>query len=102
MAKSIIQEDREHCFICGRNAHTDYFGLEEHHVFEGNGRRQISEKYGLKVYICGDRCHRNGKDSIHKNAKVDRAVKQIVQRRAMQYYGWTTEEFIEKFRKNYI
>lgn len=100
--KSIIQADREHCFICGRNAHADYFGLEEHHVFEGYGRRNLSEKYGLKIYICGDRCHRNGKDSVHKNAKVDRAVKQIAQRRAMQYHGLTTEEFIKIFRKNYI
>jgi hypothetical protein len=100
--KSIIQEDREHCFICGRNAHADYFGLEEHHVFEGYGRRKLSEKYGLKVYICGDRCHRNGKDSVHGNAKVDRAVKEVVQKRAMEYYGWTTQEFIEIFGKNYI
>ena len=99
---SIIQKDREHCFICGRNAHADYFGLEEHHCLEGYGRRNLSEKYGLKIYICGDRCHRNGEDSVHKNAKVDRAVKQIAQRRAMRHYGWNTEEFIQIFRKNYL
>jgi hypothetical protein len=100
--KSIIQADREHCFICGRNSHADYFGLEEHHVFEGHGRKAISERYGLKVYICGDRCHRNGKDSVHKNAKVNRAVKKVVQKRAMQYYGWTVEDFIEILGRNYI
>ena len=100
--KSIIQEDREHCFICGRNAHADYFGLEEHHCFEGYGRRALSEKYGLKIYICGDRCHRNGKDSVHKNAKVDRAVKRVAQKVAMRKYGWSIEQFIEKFRKNYL
>ena len=77
--KSIIQEDRTHCFLCGRNAHADFFGLEEHHIFEGYGRRQLSEDYGLKVYICGDRCHRNGAESVHKNAKVDRALKKIAQ-----------------------
>lgn len=100
--KSIIQADREHCFLCGRNSHADYYGLEEHHVFEGRGRKKLSEQYGLKVYICGDRCHRNGKDSVHKNAKVARILKRIVQKRAMQRYGWTTEEFIEIFGKNYI
>ena len=100
--KSIIQKDREHCFICGRNSHADYFGLEEHHVFEGLGRKQLSEKYGLKIYICGARCHRLGENSVHKSAKVARAVKKVVQQRAMQHYGWTTEEFIEIFRKNYI
>ena len=102
MAKSIIQEDREHCFICGRNSHADYFGLEEHHIFEGLGRRTLSEKYGLKIYICGGRCHREGKDSIHKNAQIDRAVKKIAQQKAMEHYGWSTEEFIKIFRKNYI
>lgn len=100
--KSIIQEDRENCFICGRNSRADFFGLEEHHVFEGIGRRKISEKYGLKVYICGDRCHRNGKESVHKNAKVDRALKKLVQEKAMEYYGWSIEDFIKKFGKNYI
>lgn len=100
--KSIIQEDRQHCFLCGRNARADYFGLEEHHCFEGYGRREISEKYGLKVYICGDRCHRNGKESVHKNAKIDRDLKAKAQEIAMQYYGWSVEDFICKFRKNYI
>ncbi len=100
--KSILQEDRSDCFICGRNSHADFFGLEEHHVFEGIGRRKISEKYGLKVYICGDRCHRNGKESVHKNARVDRYLKQYAQEKAMEYYGWSIEDFIKKFGKNYI
>ena len=84
------------------NARADYFGLEEHHCYEGYGRRELSEQYGLKVYICGDKCHRNGKNSVHKNAKVDRALKKVVQKRAMQYYGWSVEEFIKRIGKNYI
>lgn len=102
MAKSIIQQDREHCFLCGRNARADYFGLEEHHVFEGYGKREISEQYGLKVYICGDKCHRNGKDSVHKNAKVARELKARVQEIAMQHYGWSIEDFISIIGKNYL
>lgn len=96
--KSIIQADREHCFICGRNAHAEYFGLDEHHVFFG-ANRKLSEKYGLKVYICHDRCHLNG---VHKNAKLNRAVQAMVQKIAMRYYGWTVEQFREIFGKNYI
>lgn len=102
MAKSIIQEDREHCFLCGRNARADYFGLEEHHVFEGYGKRDISEQYGLKVYICGDRCHRNGKKSVHKNAEVARALKAKAQEMAMQHYGWSIEDFISIIGKSYL
>lgn len=96
--KSIIQEDREHCFICGRNAHADYWGLDEHHVY-GGANRKMSEKYGLKVYICHDSCHLNG---VHKDANLNRQVQAIVQKRAMQYYGWTLQEFIRIFRKNYM
>ena len=96
--KSIIQEDREHCFICGKNANADYWGLDEHHVY-GGANRKMSEKYGLKVYICHDSCHLGG---VHKDANLNRSVQAIVQKRAMQYYGWTLQEFIRIFRKNYM
>jgi hypothetical protein len=56
MAKSIIQEDKAHCFLCGRNASAEYFGLDCHHVFFGPNRK-ASDKYGLTVYLCHDRYH---------------------------------------------
>ncbi len=98
MAKSIIQADREHCFICGRNSHADYFGLDEHHVFGGANRKR-SEAFGLKVYICHDRCHLNG---VHKDAELNRKVQAVVQKRAMQHYGWSIADFINIFGRNYI
>ena len=99
MAKSIIQEDREHCFICGMNRNLE--PLDEHHVF-GAANKKKSEKYGLKIYIHHNKCHIFGENSVHKNAKVDRAVKKIAQKRAMEKYGWTIDEFREIFGKNYI
>lgn len=98
MSKSIIQADREHCFICGRNSRADYWGLDEHHVYFG-GKRQLSEKYGLKIYICHDKCHLNG---VHKDAELCRAVQATVQKIAMQKYGWSVEDFIEIFGRNYL
>ena len=97
--KSIIQKDREHCFICGRNARAGYWGLDEHHVFFGRGFRTLSEEYGLKVYLCHDSCHLNG---VHKNATLNRKVQAVVQKRAMQYYGWTIDDFRKIFGRNYI
>lgn len=97
--KSIIQADREHCFICGRNSRADYWGLDEHHVFGGYGKRDLSEEYGLKIYICHDRCHLNG---VHKDAALNRRVQAIVQKIAMRYYGWSTDDFRKIFGKNYI
>lgn len=98
---SIIQKDKEHCFLCGRNANADYYGLDCHHVFGGSNRK-LSEKYGLKVYLCHTSCHIFGKDSVHQNGKINKLVKATVQRRAMQYYGWTEQEFIAIFGKSYI
>ena len=43
--KSILQTERE-CYLSGR---TDW--LEEHHIFYGQGRRNLSEQYGLKVWL---------------------------------------------------
>lgn len=94
--KSIIQEDREHCFICGKNG--GYFGLDEHHCY-GGINRSLSEKYGLKVYICHENCHLSG---VHKNRELDRALKSIVQKIAMRKYSWTEERFREIFGKSYI
>lgn len=75
--------------------------LDEHHVFGGANRKK-SEKYGLKIYIHHNKCHIFGENSVHKNAKVDRAVKKVAQKRAMKRYGWSIEEFREIFGKNYI
>ena len=99
MAKSIMQEDVTHCYICGRNGYADR--LEWHHVF-GGSNRDNSEDFGLVVHICGERCHRNGKESVHRNAKVDRALKAAAQECAMVRYGLTVEQFRKIFRKSYL
>lgn len=98
MAKSIIQSDKDHCYICERNSHADYYGLDEHHVY-GASNRKKSEKYGLKVYICHNKCHLNG---VHKNAELNKALQARVQKIAMEHYGWTVEDFINLFGRNYL
>ena len=75
--------------------------LDEHHVYEGANRKN-SEKYGLKVYIHHNKCHIFGDNAVHRNAKVDRALKAMVQKRAMRHYGWSIEQFRKIFGKNYI
>ncbi len=97
--ESIIQKDKEHCFICGMN--TNLEPLDCHHIF-GASNRKKSEKYGLKVYIHHNKCHIFGENSVHKNAKVDRALKKLAQQKAMRHYGWSAAEFIGIFGKNYI
>lgn len=99
MAESILQEDKTECYICGRNGYADR--LERHHIF-GGANRDNSEDFGLVVHICGERCHRNGKESVHRNARVDRALKAAAQEIAMLRYGWTVEKFRKIFGKSYL
>lgn len=69
------------CFLCGRNDSGD--PLERHHIFGGANRKK-SEKYGLVVYLCGNRCHRNG------------------QLKAMEEQRWTEADFRREFGKSYL
>ena len=47
-----MYRERE-CFLCGRNGADD--PLDKHHIF-GGAYRKKSERYGLTVYLCHDRC----------------------------------------------
>lgn len=94
--KSIIQdlEDKK-CFICG-----SYNWIELHHIFGGANRKK-SEKYGLVVYLCHD-CHNEAPNGVHHNAERMRILRSYAQKKAMKHYGWTTQEFIKLFGKNYL
>lgn len=94
MAKSIIHNEKT-CYICGSHQ-----WLEEHHVY-GGACRKISERYGLKVYLC-HYCHNEPPNGIHHNATNNNALKANVQEIAMRKYGWTIPEFIKIFGKNYL
>lgn len=96
--KSIIQPDKDRCYMCGRHTRAEYMGLDEHHVYSG-AKRKLSERYGLKVYLCHDRCHLNG---VHKYAELNNTLKAHAQRVAMVHYGWTEEDFRLIFGKSYI
>ena len=91
--------DEQRCFLCGRNGVGD--PLEIHHVFSGPLRGK-SEKYGLVVPLCGNRCHRNGKESAHKSRETQLLLKQWAQRKAMEENGWTMEDWHREFGKSYI
>lgn len=106
--KSVIQrkEDRQ-CYIC-KNFLGDFSeksDLEEHHVFEGVANRKLSEKYGLKVYLC--RHHHTGdingsRDAVHSKGDndFDLKLKQIAQVAFEQNHS--REEFMRAFGRNYL
>ena len=93
---SVLQSTKE-CLICGRKQN-----LDKHHVFFGAGLRDKSEQYGLTVWLCHNEHHVFGENSVHKNAALRRHVQQWAQKKAMKKYGWTINDFISVFHKNYL
>lgn len=87
------------CFLCGRNGATD--PLDRHHIFGGPFRKK-SERLGLVVYLCHNRCHIFGPRSAHQNHDTMRKLHEYGQRKAMKEQGWTTEDFIREFGRNYL
>ena len=99
--KSIIQTEKE-CFLCGCRTPSGYYdGLEDHHVFFGTGNRAKSEKLGLKVWLCGETCHRTGKRAAHRNRETDLFIKRHAQQVYESTYG-DRADFIREFGRSYL
>lgn len=80
------------CFFCGKRG-----DLARHEVFHGSNRTR-SKNLGCWVYLCPE-CH----TKLHsKDPALDRQLKQIGQRKAMEWYDWTIEDFRERFGKSYV
>ena len=77
--KSIIQDDRE-CYVCKNTF------VEEHHVYFGTANRKLSEKYGLKVWLCPQ--HHRGRYGVHHNKDLDDKLKKIARERFEDVYPY--------------
>lgn len=87
MAKSIMHDKKDKtCYLCIL-LHGDYTQklTQEHHAIFGSGRRQLAEKYGLKVYLCLGH-HTAGKESVHQNREMAELLKQQAQKDFEQRY----------------
>ena len=87
------------CFLCGRNGWGD--PLERHHIFGGSNRPK-SEKYGLVVLLCRDRCHKFGNASVHQNARTMQFLHEYGEKKWLDEQGKTIEDFIKEFGRNYL
>lgn len=95
--ESIIQREKK-CFFCGKSG-----ALESHHCIGGNPGRKNSEKYGLKVWLCGDftanRCHR-GKNGPHQNPIAAEHLHKVAQIYFEKEHG--RDEWMRIFGRNYL
>ena len=93
MMKSILQEDTDYCFFCGK------YGTEIHHVVYGTANRKLSDKYGLVVGLCYN--HHRGRLGIHNgNKELDMKLKRMAQEAFQREYP--DKDFLAVFGRNYL
>lgn len=97
--KSIMHQKDGTCFLCAL-LHGDYSQklTQEHHAIFGTAGRKLSERYGLKVYLCIPH-HTAGPEAVHKNAKIAQLVKAAAQRAFCKVFPEL--EWMTIFGKNY-
>ena len=74
--------------------------LEWHHIF-GGSNRDTSERYGLKVRLC-HYCHNEPPRGLHQNREMRQALQSFTQKKAMEYYSWSVDDFRDRFHKSYL
>lgn len=100
--KSILhdKEDRT-CFLCMilEKDYSEKAVLHEHHCIFGTAGRKMSEKYGLKVYLCV-RHHETGKESVHQNAENANLLKAAAEITFIKRYS--EQQFRQVFGRSYL
>lgn len=93
--KSIISEKKE-CYVC-----KTIDNLHLHHIMFGKNRKK-ADKDGLTVYLCYE--HHEGTNGVHgrNGHNLDIKLKRIAEKRWIEYYNTTIEDFICSYGKNYI
>lgn len=92
MAGSIIQSEKR-CYVTGWT-----IDLHKHHIF-GGGRRKLSERYGLWVWLRSD-WHNQSDYGVHFNKELDTLLKQKGQEAFERNH--TRAEFMAIFGRNYL
>ena len=74
-------------------------GSHKHHIFNGCGLRNLSEKYGLYIYVSA-LDHVMSSESLHENPELLLTLKKIGQLAFNKAYP--NLDFVEIFGKNYL
>lgn len=75
--------------------------LETHHIFQGNPLRKKATKYKLTVTLCRG-CHQFASDSAHRSREFRENLRKFAEAKLMIEQGWSKEDFIREFGKNYL
>lgn len=93
--KSIIDNTKK-CYVCGTNNNLHY-----HHIFFGKNRKN-ADKDGLTIYLCYN--HHEGTYGVHgkEGHKLDLKLKQLAEKKWLEYYNKEIEDFIRRYGKNFL
>lgn len=91
-SKSILTDQMDFCYICGRPY------PEKHHVLFGKNHK-MADKYKLLIPLCNVH-HRDSKEGVHFKKELDTKLKQMAQEKFEKLYGH--EKWMEIFQENYL
>lgn len=100
--KSIMQSKDGTCYLC-KLLEGNCFAqtVQEHHVVFGIGNRKLSERYGLKVYLCvRHHLHDGGPYAVHRNKDIREMLCKEAQKAFMKEYP--DKSFLQIFGKNWL
>lgn len=98
---SILQKKDGTCYLC-KKLHEDYcvkHGIHEHHVYDGNPNRSISETEGFKVYLCTEH-HLYGAEAVHRNHEMMRLLQVDCQLEYEKTHS--RQEFMKLIGRSYV
>lgn len=97
--KSIMHDKRDGtCYLCMRDGEFSRMTtLEEHHAIHGTANRRLSERWGLKVYLCP--AHHRRIHDAKDGSPEDTYIKVNAQRAFEEKYP--KRSFLKIFGKNF-
>jgi len=90
-----MQEDMTCCYLCGRRDRK----LDRHEPLQGVAYRSKSKADGLWVLLCHVPCHEG---QAHGNREIRERLCREAQTAAMRVYGWTVDDWRQRYGKNWL
>ena len=98
--KSILQKDNGICFLCAYlhgDTHEQFTHC--HHAVAGTANRKLSERFGLKYYLCPMH-HEFGTEAVHRNKELYILLIKAAELVFIKKYSF--EEWMRIFQKNFL
>ena len=91
--RSIMQTEaqQDYCYICGSIA-TDL-----HHCWHGTANRKLADRDGLTVMLCR-KCHAY----LHDKGMFDKELQKAAQKRWMEYFDKSEDDFRKRYGKSVL